>query len=211
MTDDLDPHGQPFNVRFNRARRAERDLSEFLGLARGLLADGRVSSDEADLLHSWVETHPDAVEQWPVNRLAERIGKIFADGRADDSEREDLAELLASILGGSAQVLLGSDSVTDLPLDRPPPGLVWPGSTFVLTGKFAFGPRVDCEREIAKRGGQPESIVTQRTRYLVIGTFGSRDWVHTAFGRKILKAVKYRDAGLPLAIIEEEHWALELG
>ena len=28
-----DPHGQPFNIRFNRARRAERDLSEFLGLA----------------------------------------------------------------------------------------------------------------------------------------------------------------------------------
>ena len=32
---ESDPHGQPFNVKFNRARRAERDLCELLGLARG--------------------------------------------------------------------------------------------------------------------------------------------------------------------------------
>jgi len=43
----LDPHGQPFNVRFNRARRAERDLSELLGLAKGVRANGTVSGEEA--------------------------------------------------------------------------------------------------------------------------------------------------------------------
>ena len=32
----------------------------------------------------------------------------------------------------------------------------------------------------------------------LVGTFGSRDLVHTPFGRKIEKAVKYREAGLPL-------------
>ena len=31
-----DPHGQPLNLRFNRARRAERDLSEMLGLVKGV-------------------------------------------------------------------------------------------------------------------------------------------------------------------------------
>jgi hypothetical protein len=44
---EFDPHGQPFNIKFNRARRAERDLCEVLGLARGLLADGVVTADEA--------------------------------------------------------------------------------------------------------------------------------------------------------------------
>ena len=61
---EIDPHGQPFNVKFNRARRAERDLCdlcELLGLARGLLADGVVTADEAKLLHEWVARHEDAV------------------------------------------------------------------------------------------------------------------------------------------------------
>ena len=48
--------------------------------------------------------------------------------------------------------------------------------------------------------------ITKRTSFLVIGTFGSRDWVHTAFGRKIEKAVSYREAGVPLRIVAEDHW-----
>lgn len=51
--------------------------------------------------------------------------------------------------------------------------------------------------------------ITRRTSYLVIGTFGSRDWVHTAFGRKIEKAVSYREA-VPLRIVAEEHWVRTL-
>jgi hypothetical protein len=34
--------------------------------------------------------------------------------------------------------------------------------------------------------------------------------VHSAFGRKIEKAVKYRSAGYPIAIIGEDHWAAQL-
>lgn len=85
--------------------------------------------------------------------------------------------------------------------------LVWRRSIFVFTGKFAFGPRAECQRQAVARGGLCEENVTQRTTYLIIGTFGSRDWVHTPFGRKIEKAVKYREAGLGVAIVAEEHWA----
>ena len=75
---------------------------------------------------------------------------------------------------------------------------------FVFTGKFAYGPRADCQREVLRLGALCEDNVTKRTTYLVIGTFGSRDWVHTSFGRKILKAVEYRQAGSGVAIIAEE-------
>ena len=43
--------------------------------------------------------------------------------------------------------------------------------------------------------------------YLVLGTYVSESWIHENFGRKIEKAMGYRDGGLPLAIITEEHWA----
>jgi hypothetical protein len=46
----LDPHGQPLSGDLNRARRTERDLSEMLGLAKGMLADGIVNDEEARFL-----------------------------------------------------------------------------------------------------------------------------------------------------------------
>ena len=69
----LDPHGQPHTVRFNRALRAERDQSEFLGLAKGLLGDGVISKEEAMLVATWIFTHPAAAEKWPINHLVRRL------------------------------------------------------------------------------------------------------------------------------------------
>ena len=201
-----DPHGQPFNIRFNRARRAERDLSEFLGLAKGLLADGTVTVEEAELVHNWVARHPSAAEQWPLNHLVARLERIFRDGRVDEEERRELAEVLEAIVGGTAGVILGEDAATALPLDAPPPEFIWRDAVFVFTGKFAFGTRSQCQRCVAALGALCDSDVTRRTNYLVIGTFGSRDWVHTSFGRKIEKAVSLRDAGSPIAITTEDHW-----
>lgn len=205
-----DPHGQPLNTRFNRARRAERDLSEMLGLVKGVLADGVVTDAEARLLNTWTHQHPDALEQWPVNILKDRLDTIFHDGIVDEAERRDLADLLETIVGGNAGIIAGRDAATDLPIDRPPPKFVWADSVFVFTGKFAFGPRDACERAVIRLRAVCESSVTKRTKYVIIGTFGSRDWVHTSFGRKIEKAVEYRDAWASLAIVAEDYWAGEL-
>jgi hypothetical protein len=45
---------------------------------------------------------------------------------------------------------------------------------------------------------------------VVIGEFSSRDWLETTFGRKILAAVEYADGGLPIAIVDEKHFASHL-
>lgn len=55
----------------------------------------------------------------------------------------------------------------------------------MFTGKFAYGTRADCEREVSDRGSLCELTVTRRTSFLVIGTFGSEDWAHSSYGRKI--------------------------
>jgi hypothetical protein len=206
----LDPHGQPYNLSFNASRRTERDLSELLGLAKGLMADGHLSSDEAALIRTWVLNHPDASARWPVNKLAERLERAYADGRASEEERLDLAELLNALVGGTAGVIVGEDAATELPLDDPRPTFTWQNSLFVFTGKFAFGTRADCERQITNLGGSCSSTITKKTRYLVIGTFGSRDWAQTSYGRKIEKAVAYRSEGVPLAVVGEDHWAASL-
>jgi len=206
---ELDDHSQPFPA-FNQARRTERDVSELLGLAKGMLADGEISVVEADLLRDWVAGHPDVSGQWPTSRLVERLTRIYSDGRVGDEERRDLAALLKGLVGGDTGILIDKDTASSLPLDQPQPILAWTGSVFVFTGQMAFGPRRECERHVEMFGGFCEISVTLRTTYLVVGTFGSRDWAHSAFGRKIEKAVKYREAGQPIAIIREDHWAAQL-
>jgi hypothetical protein len=209
-TPAIDPHGQPFNLLFNLAGRTERDLSELLGLAKGMLADGVITDEEATYLHDWCGNHPDAIACWPANRICERLTQIFADRRIDDAERLELRDLLAALVGGTASLVLGYEAGTTLPLDDPAPPICWPGEVYTFTGRFAYGTRAACQREVVSRGGTCEPNVNQRTTFLVIGTFGSRDWKHSNYGGKIQKAVKLRDGGSPLRIVGEDHWAKAL-
>jgi len=210
MSIPLDRHGQPQNMAFNARRRCERDISELLGLAKGVLADGLVNDEEARYITNWILAHPDGAHQFPLSLILSRVKHIFADGRVDDDEREDLKQLLSELVGGVDSVLLGYDAATLLPLCDPPPLVSWFQEVFVLTGKFAYGTRRQCQHEIFARGGDCEEDVSQRTTFMVIGTFGSEDWRHTAYGRKIEKAVQLRSKGFPIRIIGEDHWAAAL-
>jgi len=203
---NADPHGQPFNVVFNARRRTERDLSEMLGLAKGMLADGVINTEEARYLHDWGANHPDALVQWPLSLIFSRLQQFVADGRIDDDERLELKEILASLVGGTASLMLGYEAATTLPLDNPPPLVLFDQEVYVFTGRFAYGPRRTCEMEAITRGAAVAEDVTQNTTFLVIGSFGNQDWAQSNYGRKIQKAVKLRDSGFALRIVGEDHW-----
>lgn len=200
----FDEDGQPLNVVWNCQRRIDAGIDELIGLIRGILADGVVTESEANTLAGWVARHCEIAREWPVNVLLSRLNRIYADGRIDDDEREDLKALLVEIVGENDNVL--PNPTTTLPLSRPAPDVIFDRNTFVLTGKFAFGPRRICEAEVLARGGKTANYVVLQTSYLVIGSVGSRDWIHTAWGRKIEKAVEYQKSSA-IAIISEQHWA----
>ena len=185
MSSELDERGQPVALGLNAHRRLERDVSELLGLAKGILADGEVSEAETVLLDQWMKARPERVACWPCDQIAARLRAALADGVIEEEERRDLSELLVQLVGGDAGIIDEENAATALPLDRPPPLVAYPGRVFVLTGKFAFGTRKACERKVIERGATCESSVTLRTNYVIIGTFGSRDWIHTSHGRKI--------------------------
>lgn len=207
----LDQHGQPCNPNLNLARRTERDLSELIGLVKGMLVDGVVSHSEATYLRAWGMNHPDALRRWPTQLIFSRLEQFFLDGRIDDDERSELQELLAGLIGGTASLLLGYEGGTTLPLCRPAPPIYFHDATYVFTGKFAYGTRHTCEDEVIQRGGICEKNPTQHSTFLVIGTFGSLDWIQSNYGRKIEKAVHLRASGTGLKIVGEDHWASALG
>ena len=93
-----------------------------------------------------------------------------------------------------------------LPLNTPAPNIEFFGKTFCLTGSFTIGTRTQCEAIIKSLGGESLKNVSNSVDYLVVGIIGSDAWVHSAYGRKIEKAVEIREKKKSIAIISEEHF-----
>lgn len=209
MSNDFNSDVQP-QIWFNERLRRDRALNEMLGLVKGVIVDGEVSVAEAGFLANWINANPDVISSWPGKAMAERLVRIFDDGHVSDDERADLLYFLQQLVGAEPVQAGAQNAATRLPLDLPPPVISFTGQEFVFTGKFVWGTRSACESAVAFRGGILGKSITQRTNFLVLGDLGSRDWAHTSFGRKIEKAVEYREAGVPLKIIDEAHWCSHL-
>lgn len=199
-----DEHGQPV-LFLNETVRQDRAIDELLGLARGLIADGVVNAAEADRVRRWVQQNPDACAFFPGRQLYERIMPIYEDGNVDGDEQQELLWLLQDLAGEDAGI--DPDVRTSrLPLTDPAPPIVFEGSRFTLTGRFIFGCRRLVSGEIESRGGLVDRDVGAKTDYLLVGSMASRDWKHTAFGRKIEFAVDMRERGHRIVIVDEHHW-----
>lgn len=206
MNTPVGPHGQPISRRFSRARVEDRTIDELLGLARGIIADGVVSDNEAEFLSDWLERNRRVADTWPLSVLYERVREMLADGVLDPDEQAELLDTLHELTGTGVPTPDAASASTGLPLDQPAPPIYFDSRIFCFTGKFVYGTRKECESEVVCRGGLVKSSPTRDTHYVVIGAVGSRDWIHSSFGRKIENAVSIRDEGTPVSIVAEQYW-----
>jgi NAD-dependent DNA ligase len=183
----------------------DRQIDELLGMAKGVVADGSVSREEAEFLLRWMETNRAAAAQWPARVLYPRLVAALADGNLNAEEEGELLELILQCVGGNAPERGAASMSTALPLTRPEPTIEFSGRSFCFTGKFYSGTRDWCESEVIARGSKIGAI-TKSLDYLVIGEIGSRDWIHSTHGRKIEKTIDYNEHGCGIAIVAEEHW-----
>lgn len=197
-------------VRFNRSSICDRQVDTLVGLSKGLVADGVVNQSEAEFLVNWLIQNQQATENPVISNLLDRISAFLKDDVLDQEESQDLFNLLSGISGPAADFAELSHPAT-LPIDTPPPSICFPGTHFLFTGTCKFGPRRVCQQAVDELGGVNLSSVTKQLDYLVLGSYVTDSWVHESFGRKIEKAVKYRDTGVPLAIVTEDHWLAEAG
>ncbi|MHA3770948.1 BRCT domain-containing protein [Verrucomicrobiota bacterium sgz303538] len=192
---------RPFTVQ-NNERKA---VDELTGICKGILADGVVCDAEAKFFQQWLSSHPAVVRTWPFREIAARVAAVFADGRIDDDEREELKVIMSQIVGDDTPETLFQDTSCRLPLDDPQPEYIdFQGSEFCVTGKFACGPRSKVVEMIEENGGYVSDGVRTTTDYLVVGCFASRDWKHANYGTKIERAMELRDKdGTPRIVSEE--------
>ncbi|GAA0348165.1 hypothetical protein GCM10009092_10690 [Bowmanella denitrificans] len=191
-------------LRFNRKQIQDRDIDTLIGLAKGITADGMVNQAEAEMLQTWLVQHTGA-ESPVVRNLLEKISLMLEDGILDKEESTELLQILRRFSGEPSE--LGEVAKpTSLPLCSPAPQITFPGHSFLFTGTCAYGSRKQCQQAIESLGGQNANSVTKKLNYLIIGSYVTDSWAHESFGRKIEKAMEYRESGVPLRIVCEEYW-----
>ena len=204
-----DAHGQPTRLfKANLENNVCKAIDQLSGICTGILADGVVTEEEARFFCDWVRKFAPFEPVWPFTDVLARVERIFADGRCDDKEREELKGVMEALCGHTADAKPAETYSTTLPFDSPlPEPVVFPERVFSVTGRFAFGTRHKVMEAIEERGGIPsDSAPTRDSHYLLIGVFASRDWASTNYGRKIERAVELRKSRSGIAIISEEHW-----
>lgn len=196
-------------TKYNRKNIQDRQIDTLIGLGKGITADGRVDQAEAEFLQTWLVQNCQSQNPIIIN-LLNKVGEMLEDGILDQEESDELLNILYSISGEKSE--LGEVSKTStLPICSPPPEIEFSDRSFLFTGTCAFGTRKDCQSAIESLGGINAKSVTKTLNYLVLGTYVTDSWVHESFGRKIEKAMVYRDSGLPITIITEKHWLTESG
>lgn len=191
------------NRRFNHKRVVDRNIDELIGLARGILADGKVDKTEAETLQKWLIA-VSGMEHPMLQNLLMKVNEMLEDNVLDDEESAELFETLNNFIGGNfekGEIL----KPTSLPLENPEPDITIRGSSFCFTGTFTTGTRKEVEAMVEEKGGKATRL-NGSTDYLVIGAYATDSWIHSSYGRKIEQALDFQKKGGEIKIISEEHW-----
>lgn len=176
------------------------EIDYILGFMRGISANNIITEKEAKALFNAIKKCEDKTT-FPISKVYE-----YFKNNKDFSDNTELLSILKNIYGGNL-ITNAKTSLSCLPVDNPQPDIEFKNKVFTLTGEFAFGTRAQCVKEIEKRGGKFSKNVTQNIHYLIIGSIGSDDWIHSSFGRKIEKALQLKKQEKNIIIISEDHWA----
>src|SRR5699024_3170017 len=121
----------------------DRQIDTLIGLAKGVTADNEINIAEAEFLQGWLVNAHQASDNPIVCNLLARVDTMLADGALDTDEARELLSLLYQLTGGESEV--GEVAKTAmLPVDNPPPSVLFGGRSFVFTGTCAYGTRADC-------------------------------------------------------------------
>jgi NAD-dependent DNA ligase len=190
------------------------EVNEFYGFCAGIACDNAITPKEVEKLLARLDSSTVLRSDRRVSSLGQVARKSIADGRITAEEAEDICGWITRLVGDSATdtglPTYGNVGVIDGALEDAS-RFVIPNRMFVLTGKFAIGPRKVVAAMISERGGDWKETVCSRTDYLVVAAEASRDWKHSHEGTKIIKAMELREKGGRPDLVLEPMLACALG
>lgn len=172
------------------------DTQFVLGICNGIIADGKITDEEARLLLHTLQEHSRAEVSSDWSVCFSRVESILSSGRTLSSDMLD--EIRRHI-----KDFISCPSEDNLPVD-------FTDSQFVLSGQFALGKKKDVGKLIVDRGGTTADSVTKKTRYVVVGGTRSVLWKYDNYGTKVQKAKNLKEDGQKIDIISENNLAVAL-
>jgi hypothetical protein len=182
---------------FNGERISDKFASELTGLLRGILIDGRVSRDEAAFLYEWCTKVQNTVQKErtlePVRRFVEACYPVCQEIIAG-ADPNKLKEMLEAFGGkGSYKGCLDLLNPKDIDLT----------SSFCLTGTFSWKERGEVAKTLEGAGAKVYDKLVKDVRFLVVGDEETKSWATTSYGRKIERAMQWKNSGHQIWIISE--------
>lgn len=188
-------------------------VNELYGFCAGIACDNHITPSEVETLLTKIAATPGLTDDARVRSLEFAARRSIEDGRITEEESEDICSWIARLVGDSCTdtglATFGNVGVVDGSL-RDHTQVQFADRMFVLTGKFSIGPRKVVAGLVKDRGGNWKDVVCTKTDYLVVAVAGSRDWVHSHEGTKILRALEIREKGGRLHVVEEPTFSAAL-
>ena len=179
---------------YSSTKRASTDaMQKLIELCSVIISDGRVSLDEAAILHWWIGSN-DNLESKTADDLLEMLSSILEDGVVSAAEEANLFDALSRIVDPSSESVAGC--------------YVIDGKKFCLTGDFDFGTREVVTRVLESAGGIPCKSVVKTCDYVIVGAKGSEAYAYGNYGTKVQKAMEWQAKGQPVKIVSEHDFAL---
>jgi hypothetical protein len=172
---------------------SDRDTGNyFLGYCAGVACDARVLVREARGLLLKAQEFMKVSIDPRIEEFVMLLRYGLRDGEIDEEEGADILDMIRGFIGDSA-------SETGLATAGSKPALPnwhcvgddvsFEGEYVVMTGSFRAAKRSELSARLESSGAICQKAVTSETRYVVLGSNGSRDWKYNQYGTKIESAL----------------------
>lgn len=193
---------------YQSSRIADRQIDTLIGMAKGILADGKINQAEAEFLLSWFMQNTDNRITAPVFKpLLDELNIALADNYLTEEEANKLKQRLIEIAGDKSEI---GEETKSTEIHTYTGHIDFLGSVFMFTGTFSYGTRSQCLKAIETLGGIPAKSLSRKVNYLVIGDYAAKAWMHESFGQKIMKAIELNEKNADIRIITENHWLSQM-
>ena len=182
---------------------SDRKQNEFLGILKGVIADGVIEKSEIKYIKEWIIDNK-MQHLFPAQEIYTSITQ--AKNNYDSDFGGDFLELVINTVG--VKTKRGAiEHSNKQALTTPKPKIEFNNKNFIVTGTCKIknpitGKRYlrnDIHDLIEDMGGNAqknlagniEKSVNNYTDYLVVCSFSSNNWAHSNYGRKIEEAQEY--------------------
>lgn len=204
---DFDDDGQPL-LKHTPPHVVVRAMHTFLGICKGIAADGSINEREMEFLRVWMQANRRFFDSPAAEMLFQTVWEALPDA-------EKLYQHIRLVIGKdivewNENAVLDESAhsfSTEAVFTHPVP-VIRPGMRCLVTGKFFYGSRSECRKVMEDRGlVWNGDNVTLSLDLLVIGGISSKQWTYESYGNKVAKALRFnKEYGNRIAIVSEEDW-----